>query len=129
MDEMRGILNGQSKILSFISTNCQHLAIIFIKFLKNQGKFGRWLDPILDCPFDMLALPRDRRDKTLSNVQLSLSKNFLNTFFSILHILVLSTDNTVINFFDRDSKAFYVSLVFIVVRYRQRKAPRPPPVK
>ena len=31
--------------------------------------------------------------------------------------------------FDRDSKAFYVFLVFIVVRYRQRKAPRPPPVK
>ena len=24
-----------------------------IKILKNQGKFGRLLDPILDCPFDV----------------------------------------------------------------------------
>ena len=126
---MRGILNGQSKIRSFISTNCQHLAIIFIKFLKNQGKFGRWLGPILDCPFDMLALPRDRRDKPLSNVQLLLSKNFLNSFFSILHILVLSTDNTVINFLIGTQKLFMFSSFFIVVRYRQRKAPRPPPIK
>ena len=56
----------------------------------------------------MLALPRDRRDKPLSNVQLSRSKNFLNTFFSILHILFLSTD-TVIHFLIGTQKLFMFS--------------------